>query len=109
MKLYYAYKNWTTRAYSAHDVMVHLHGCAHCPFDYEGRRRGPEPSGANDQWHRLGDPKLRRNDVEPFGAVLADAHHLPRNRTDSGCSRVRIPEQSDHRIRSKVISHSGGK
>ena len=26
----------------------------------------------------------------------------------NGC-RVRIPEQSDHRIRSKVISHSGGK
>ena len=55
MKLYYAYENWTARAYSAHDVTVHLHECAHCPFDSEGGRRGPEPSGANDQWHPLGE------------------------------------------------------
>ena len=26
--------------------------------------------------HGDDDPKLRRNDVEPLGAVLADAHHL---------------------------------
>ena len=54
MKRYYAYENWTARAYSAHDVKVHLRECVHCPFDADGARRGPEPSGANDCWHRLG-------------------------------------------------------
>ena len=55
MKRYYVYENWTARTYSAHDVVVHLHGCAHCPFDSEGRRRCPEPSGANEHWHPLGE------------------------------------------------------
>ena len=54
MKRYYAYENWTARAYSAHDVTVHLRECVHCPFDADGARRGPEPSGGNDCWHRLG-------------------------------------------------------
>ena len=54
MKLYYAYENWTARSYSPHDVTVHLQGCSHCPFDVDGQRRGPQPSGANDAWHRLG-------------------------------------------------------
>ena len=44
----------TARAYSADDVTVHLQGCAHCPFDADHGRGGPEPSGANDRWHRLG-------------------------------------------------------
>ena len=69
MKLYYTYENWTARALSAHDVMVHLHGCAHCPFDYEGRRRGPEPPGVDDQWHRLGE-------LEPPEAVMRKARAL---------------------------------
>ena len=38
MKRYYAYENWTARAYSAHDVTVHLHECAHCPFDADGSK-----------------------------------------------------------------------
>ena len=41
MKLYYAYENWTARAYRAHDVTVHLHECAHCPFDADGMVRPP--------------------------------------------------------------------
>ena len=61
MKLYYAYENWTARAYSAHDVTVHLRECAHCPFDAEGGRRGPEPSGANDCWHLLGRYEMPRD------------------------------------------------
>lgn len=51
----YAYENWTARAHSAHDVMVHRDGSAHCPFGSEGRRHGPQPSGSNDQWHPLGE------------------------------------------------------
>ena len=54
MKLYYAYENWTARAFSKHDVMVHLQQCGSCPFDSNGGRQGPEPSGTNDHWRRLG-------------------------------------------------------
>ena len=87
MKLYYAYENWTARAYSAHDVMVHLHGCAHCPLSYEGRRRGQEPSGANDQWHRLGEfesPEAamrKARALVPSGIVFRYCGHCLRDGT----------------------------
>ena len=70
MKLYYAYENWTARAYSAHDVKVHLQECAHCPFDADGGRRGPEPSGANDCWHRLGTYESPRDAMRQARALV---------------------------------------
>ena len=88
MTLYYAYENWTARAYSAHDVMVHRHECAHCPFDSEGRRRGPEPSGANDQWHRLGElesPEAAMRTARalvPSGIVFRYCGHCLRDAAD---------------------------
>ena len=75
MKLYYAYENWTARAYSAHDVTVHLQECAHCPFDADERRRGPEPSGANDYWHRLGIYESPRD--APSAGTRAEGDRVP--------------------------------
>ena len=68
--------------------MVHLHGYAHCPFDSEGRILGPEPSGANDQRHRLGElesPKVvmrQARALVPSGIVFRYFGHCLRDATD---------------------------
>ena len=51
------------------------------------------------------DRELQLRNAAEFGDVAAIDTLI-----DAGVDpNVRIPEQSDHRFRSKVISHSGGK
>ena len=84
MQVYYAYENWTARSFSAHGIMVHLNKCPDVPFDDNGDRIGPMPSGANDEWHCLGEFKSageamqRARALVPKGLVFRYCGHCLR-------------------------------